>query len=440
MPDPGGAGIDAGPARGAGAEVLRPGYARFVLGALFIVYIFNFLDRQILSVLVEPIKQELGASDTAMGLLTGFAFAVFYTGAGLPLARVADRHSRTGLIAAGLVVWSLMTAASGLARSYAQLALARIGVGIGEASFTPSAHSLIADYFPPARRAGAMAVFAAGASLGAILGNVVGGVVGQAVGWRAAFFVVGLPGLLAAVWFRLSVREPPRGISEARHAAPQQHSTLAVVRRLLSSPSFAFLAVSASLHGFSSYGSSAWNAVFLMRVHGLSLAQTGLVLGLVSGSAGFVGQIVCGRLADRLGQRDPRWYMYFPAITSIAALPFLVGFLLIPDLWLAVAISVPGAFAASSWTGPTYAMAQGLAPLQMRAVASALVVFMLNLIGMGLGPLFVGWLNDALAPSLGLEAVRYSLLVAAIPHTLAAIFNLLAARTLRRDLEAASRE
>jgi MFS family permease len=432
--------MDAGPARRAEAEVLRPGYAPFVLGALFVVYIFNFVDRQILSVLVEPIRLELDASDTAMGLLTGFAFVVFYTGAGLPLARLADRRSRTGLIAAGLVVWSLMTAVSGLARSYAQLALARVGVGIGEASFTPAAHSLIADYFPPARRAGAMAVFAAGAGLGAIVGNVVGGLVGEALGWRAAFFAVGLPGLLVAVAFRRTVREPPRGISEARRAPTEQASTGAVVRHLLSTPAFAFLAASASLHGFSSYGAGAWNAVFLMRVHELSLAETGLVLGLVSGVASFVGQIACGRLADRLGRRDPRWYMYCPALTSVAALPFLIAFLLIGELWLAVAMSVPGAFLASAWTGPTYAIAQGLAPLRMRAVASALVVFLLNLIGMGLGPLFVGWMNDALAPRLGAEAVRYSLLVAAVPHTLASIFNLLAARTLRRDLEAAARE
>ncbi len=420
-------------------DAARAAYARYVLAALFCVYILNFLDRQILAILIEPIKAELAVSDTAMGLLTGFAFAVFYTGAGLPLARIADRGSRTGLIAIGLVVWSAMTAASGLARSFWQLALARVGVGVGEASFTPASHSLIADYFPPERRAGAMAIFAAGASLGTILGYLLGGLVGQYVGWREAFLLVGLPGLLAAPVFFLSVREPPRGASERRKVEAGQPTALAVLRHLLTRRSFVYLAASASLHGFSSYGSATWIAVFLIRVHGLSLAEAGLVLAVVSGASSFVGQIAGGRLADRLGRRDPRWYMFFPAITSVAALPFLLAFLLVPDTKLAVLLSVPGSLLVNVWTGPTYAMAQGLAPPRMRAVASALVVFLLNLVGMGLGPLAVGALNDLLAPRLGLEAVRYSLLVAALPHTLAAAFNLLAARSLRQDLEAAAR-
>jgi MFS family permease len=174
-------------------------------------------------------------------------------------------------------------------------------------------------------------------------------------------------------------------------------------------------------------------------VHGFSLSEAGLVLAVVTGASSFAGQIAGGRLADRLGRRDPRGYMFCPAIASVAALPFLVAFLLVPDPRLAVLCSVPGALLVNVWTGPTYAMAQGLAPPRMRAVASALIVFLLNLIGMGLGPLAVGALNDGLAPRLGQEAVRYSLLVAAVPHTLAAAFNLLAARSLRRDLEAAAR-
>ena len=415
-----------------------PRYSWYVLWALFVVYIFNFLDRQILAMLIEPIKAELGVSDTAMGLLTGPAFAAFYLTAGFPLARLADRYSRTTLITIGLVVWSGMTAVSGLARNFAQLALARIGVGVGEASFTPASHSLIADYFPPERRATALAIFAAGAGLGQIFGYLTGGYVGEFIGWREAFFLVGLPGIAVAVVFRSTVREPARGASEERRVQSGGESVWGVIRYLAGRRSFVFLAVSASLHGFSSYGVGTWTAVFLMRVHELSLSQAGLVLALVAGASGFVGQILGGRLSDRLGTRDVRWYMYFPATTSALALPFLVAFYLIPDIRWAVALSVPGSLMVSMWTGPTYAMAQGLAPPHMRAMASAIVVFLLNIVGMGLGPLFVGWLNDTLAPRFGEFAVRYSLLVAVVPHTLASVFNLLAARTLERDLEMAA--
>ncbi|MCH2169694.1 MFS transporter [Myxococcota bacterium] len=411
-----------------------PEYSRYVLGALFVLYIFNFIDRQLLNLFLEPIKQEFGASDTAMGALTGLAFALFYTIAGFPLARWADRNSRTALITAGLVVWSAMTALSGWTRSFAQLALARVGVGVGEASFTPSSHSLLTDYFPPEKRATALATFAAGASVGNVLGFFGGGLLADSIGWRNTFVFLGLVGLPIALIFRLTVREPKRSAPPT----PRPESILTIWRALMSRPAFLFLAVSASLHGFSSYGSTSWIAAFLIRIHDLSLFETGAVMALTSGVAATVGQIVAGRLADHLGKRDVRWYMYLPAITSVLTLPFLVAFLLMDDLTWAILLYVPGSLLASMWTGPTYAMGQSLAKPHMRAMASAILVFLLNLIGMGLGPLVVGVLNDVFAPHFGTDAIRYSLMLAIIPHSLAAIFNLRAARTLREDIADAS--
>ena len=413
-------------------------YSNYVLGALFVVYIFNFVDRQILAILIQPIKEDLGVSDTMMGLLTGPIFVISYTLAGLPLARWADRHSRVWLITGGMVVWSAMTAASGFARSFVQLATARLGVGLGEATFTPAAHSLISDYFPPNRRATALAIFAAGAGLGSMLGYLGGGYIGQYVGWHEAFLYVGFPGLIAALIFRWTVRDPVRGRYDAPRKEAGNESLGVVLRYLATRRSFVYIVASAMLHGFSSYGAGYWIPTFLIRVHHLSLSEVGLILGTIIGAMGFVGQIVGGRLSDSLGARDPRWYMWTPAIASIVALPFIIAFLLLDNLYWAIGLYAVGGWAMSMWTGPTYAMAQGVAKPHMRSMAAAIVIFMLNLVGAALGPLVVGMLNDWLDPRFGAEAVRYSLLIVAIPHTLASIFNLLAARTLREDLREAA--
>jgi predicted MFS family arabinose efflux permease len=416
------------------------GQANYALGALFVLYIFNFIDRQLLNLFVDDIAKEFGASDAQMGLLIGVTFVIFYTVAGVPLARWADRGSRTLLIALGLAVWSGMTSLTGLARNYWHLLLARIGVGVGEASFTPCAHSLLTDYFPAERRASALAIFAAGASAGNFLGFAGGGWLADHMGWRAAFLVIGTVGIPVALIFRLTVPEPVRALTAAQLAEARRDSVWSVWRYLASSRALVFLVISASLHGFSSFGSAAWTAALLRRVHELSLTEAGLVLAVGSGIGASVGQIIAGRVADRLGKRDVRWYMYLPAITSIASLPLLLLFLWSWDFWSALLLYTPAAFISSMWTGPTYAMTQSLAKPHMRAMASALIVLMLNLVGMGLGPLLVGILNDALAPSLGVAAVRYSLMFAVVPHALAAIFNLLAARHLIADLAVARGE
>ncbi len=406
---------------------------------LFVVYVVNFIDRQILAILLEPIKQELQVSDTAMGFLTGIAFALFYTFAGIPIARWADRGTRRTIIALGVLVWSGMTALSGLARTFPQLALARVGVGIGEAAGSPPAHSLISDYFPPERRATALAVYTMGAYLGVVLGLLLGGWINEYFGWRTAFFVVGLPGVLLALIVRLTLREPARGLSEGLTDQAELHSTSEVLRYLWSLRSFRHLSIAAALYGFAGYGFTNWAPAFLIRVHEMSTGETATWLGLSIGIGGGAGAYLGGRLSDGLGARDVRWFMRIPALGAVASIPFYVLFLFSPDRIAALLFYLPAALLGGFYVGPTYAMTQGLAKLHMRALASAVLLFILNLVGLGLGPQTVGILNDLLADRFGNEAIRYSLLLIGLTNAWAAGHSLLAARTLREDLEARNR-
>jgi predicted MFS family arabinose efflux permease len=409
--------------------------ANYVLAVLVLVYAVNFIDRNILAVLLQPIKEELQVSDTAMGFLTGFAFAVFYTFAGIPIARIADRGSRRTVMAVGIAFWSLMTAASGLARSFWQLAIARVGVGVGEASATPAAHSLISDYFPPERRTRALAIYNMGASLGVLFGLFLGGLLAEAVGWRWAFAVVGLPGLLVALLVRFTVPEPERGRSDGlvdRGAAPSLRETL---RYLAALPSFRHVALAAGLYSLTAYGLIAWAPTFMIRVHELSYAEVGLELGLVIGIGGGIGQIVGGVLCDRLSLRDRRWLVWIPALCALALAPFYTLFALSGDPELAVLAFVPVNLLNAVFAAPTYTITQGLASLRMRALASAIVLFLLNLIGLGLGPLVVGVLNDVLVPTRGTGAIRISLLILLLASLWGAVHSLLASRTLEADLD-----
>ncbi len=414
-----------------------PGRAYYTLAILFVVYIFNFVDRQILSVLLVPIKAELGASDTGMGFLTGFAFALFYTTAGIPIARLADRTSRTTIIAAGLVVWSGMTAVSGLARSFAQLAIARVLVGVGEAAASPAAHSLISDYFPAARRATALAVYTMGANVGILLGLAGGGWLAQYFGWRAAFYVVGLPGLVMAAIVWLTLEEPPRGAADAATPVEDEPmpSTGEVLRHLWGLRSFRHLTIAGGIYALAGYGFMTWVPAFLSRVHGLSIGEAGTWAGIMIGGGGALGAFLGGQLCDRLAPRDVRWQMWVPALGGLLIVPFGLGFVLIDDLTLALCLYAPAAVAGSFYVGPTFAVTQALAKLRMRALAAAIVLFALNLVGLGLGPVAIGFANDMLAPTLGDAAVRYSLAVALLTNLLALAHSLMASRTLKDDLD-----
>jgi predicted MFS family arabinose efflux permease len=410
-------------------------HARYALALLVAVYAVNFIDRNILAILLQPIKQEFQVSDTWMGLLTGFAFAVFYTFAGIPIARLADRGSRRTVMAVGIAFWSLMTAASGMARSFVQLAIARIGVGVGEASATPAAHSLISDLFPLQRRTAALALYNTGASLGILFGLLLGGWLAQSFGWRVAFVAVGLPGLLVALLVRFTIPEPPRGATEGyvdRGDAPGTGETL---RYLLAMPTFRHLAAAAALYSIGAYGLLNWAPTFMLRVHKLGYLEIGTKLGLVIGIGGALGQLAGGLLCDRLARRDRRWLLWLPALLGAGLTPFYAAFVLAEDPDLALLAFVPVNLMNAVFAAPTYTLTQGLASLRMRATAAAILLFVLNLIGMGLGPTLVGVLNDAFQASRGDAGIRLSLLVLLLANLWGALHSLLAARTLTRDLD-----
>lgn len=428
------------PVAGPGAPSAR--YRSYVLGLLVAVYVFNFIDRQILSILVEDIKRELELSDTALGFLSGIAFALFYTTAGIPIARWADRGSRRTIIAIGLAIWSAMTALTGLARTFWHLVGARVGVGIGEAACSPPAHSLISDYFPPERRATALSVYSLGIPVGVMFGYLAGGWMNEFFGWRVAFCVVGLPGVLLALLVRLTLREPGRGASEASGAgvesSGQHDSVVDVVRFIWGLRSFRHMSFAAALHAFIGYGAGAFVAPFLIRVHGMGTGELGTWLGLISGLVGGAGTFLGGAMADRIGgPRDARWYMWIPATATLLGVPFAFLFYLWPEARIALLLSIPGALLGPMYLGPTFAMTQGLVKIRMRAVASAILLFVINLIGLGLGPQAVGLVSDLLTPAYGVDSIRYALLsVVVLGSVWSAIHYLLAARTIRQDLRA----
>ncbi len=416
-----------------------PAYSRYVLALLFVVYVFNFVDRQVLAMLIGPIRDEFGASDTLMGLLSGFAFALFYTLAGIPIARWADRGSRRTVISCALLVWSAMTAASGMARSFAQLAVARVLVGVGEAGGTPPSHALISDYFPPQRRATALALYGNGVYVGAGLAYLAGGYIVTHYDWRTVYYAVGVAGLPLVLLVWLTVRELPRGASEVARAAPAPagQGFRSVLRYLLARPSFVWLVAGASCQAVSGYAFLGWAPEFLSRVHGMPRVEIGVWLGSILLVAGCGGITLGGIAADRLARVDRRWYTWLSAIVSVAGLPFALAFLLLGSPRAALLAFAPFYFVSNMYVGPLWSLTQSLVRPDMRATASAILLFILNIVGLGAGPFVVGFLNDALADRFGDHAIRYSLVVVALVGALAAPGFLRAARTLREDLDRA---
>jgi predicted MFS family arabinose efflux permease len=428
-------------ATGEAAGIPSAAYSNYVLFVLFLVYVFNFIDRQILSILIDPIKAELGASDTQMGFLTGFAFAVFYTVAGIPIARWADKGVRRNLIALGLAVWSAMTALSGVAQTYLHLALARIGVGVGEAAGSPPAHSLISDYFAPEKRATAISIYNSGIHVGVMLGYLAGGWINEFFNWRVAFMVVGVPGIVFALVVRFTIREPRRGMSEAAGTLPDtaQDSIKDVFRFMLSMRSFTLLSVATGISAFSAYGFGSWVPSYLRRVHEMGSGEIGTWIGLEAGIGGAVGAILGGRLADRLGAKDPRWYLWVPALSLVAYLPFIYLFLILDTPQLALLAYFGAITFAAMHLGPAIAITYGLVKVRMRALASALLLFILNMIGLGLGPLLVGIISDGLAPTQGAQSIRWALGIVAMSKVIAIWMFWAASKSLKKDLEAKHR-
>jgi len=409
-----------------------PAYTAYVLALLFGVAVFALVDRQIVGMLIVPIKQEFGVSDTLLGLLTGPAFAVFYVIAGIPIARWADRGVRRSIIALGLLAWSALTLASGLVTSFVQLALARSGVGIGEAAGTPPSHALISDYVRPERRATALALYSLGSTVGVFLAYLVGGWIRQAYGWRMVFIALGVPGVLLAVLIRLTVREPPRGRFEPAARAANE-PVGAVVRYLLGLPSYRQVLIASGLHSLAASAAGIWNPAFLERVHGMSGAQTGVALALGHAPFSALGMVASGWIIDRLALRDSRWLMWYTGWSSILLAPFTLIFLLAPREIALASMPVSALLTAAGIPG-MHATNQALARPSMRALASALNLLVLSLIGFGLGSFIVGVLNDRFAAAFGDQAVRYSLALVAVLSIWSGVHNLLAARTLRADL------
>ncbi len=420
------------------AAPLSAGARRYALGLLVVVYVFNFVDRSILSILLEDIKETFDVSDTYLGFLSGIAFALFYTVMGIPIARWADRGKRTTIIALAIFVWSAMTAATGLARSFAHLALARVGVGIGEAGCSPPAHSLISDYFPPERRATALSIYSLGIPIGGAIGFWAGGWLSELFDWRVAFMVVGLPGCLMAVLVKFTLPEPPRTVAVHTPASGgDSESTRDVLRFMLSLRSFRHMAFGAALHAFYGYGASAFIAAFFARSHGIPSGELGTWLAVLGFTGGVAGTYLGGFLSDRLASRDPRWYMWVPAVATTVYIPFAFLLYLWPDGRTALLLSFPGSFLGGMYLGPTFGMTQSLVAPRMRATASAILLFVINLIGLGLGPQAVGILSDLLHGEFGIESLRYALLsVVAVFASWSVVHYWLAARTLVEDLAA----
>jgi len=414
----------------------RPGYRNFALGLLTIVYVFNFLDRQIVNILGEAIITDLGLTDTEFGMLSGIAFAAIYATLGMPIARWADAGVRRNIIAIAVAIWSTMTALCGAAQNFWQLFFIRAGVGVGEAGGSPPAHSIISDIFPLSQRATALSVYSLGIYGGSLIGYVAGGYLASEFSWRVAFVVVGLPGLLLALLVRFLIHEPPRGLAESRtDVAPATFSRVLGILR--TRKSFRHIALGCALHAFVTYGLSAFMPIFLTRVHAMPIQQIGAILGLVAGIGGMLGTYGGGYLSDKLANRhgERRWHIWVPLISTVVAIPFYWFSLMLADTGFAAAVTwfVPSVIG-GMYLGPCLSTTHSLVGLRMRAQASAILFFVLNLIGLGLGPMATGLLSDFLKPEYGNLSIRYALVTMVLVNVWCATHYYLATRTLREDL------
>jgi predicted MFS family arabinose efflux permease len=405
--------------------------SHLTLGILLALNVTNHIDRQIMNILVEPVKRDLALDDAQIGWLIGGAFALFYTVAGIPIARLADRGNRRNLIAIALVIWSGMTVACGFARNFAQLLCARIGVAIGEAGCTPPAHSMLSDSFPPERRGTAISIYAVGVPIGTLVGMAFGGYLTDQLGWQRAFWIVGAPGLLLALVVRFALVEPPRGAFDAAGESSQMESLGNTLRFMGGMASVRHMLMAASVQTLCTAGLGAFNASFLVRVHGLTLTEAGIQLGLIAGLIGGASVLLAGRLADRLGARDLRWHWWVPGIGALASIPFSVGAYTAESASLAVGLLAIGSFGNHMYSALGHVVLQALAKPRMRALTSACALFCMNLVGYGLGPIVLGLLSELFGGGVG---IRYALLALLSCLVWSSLHFLLGARSYRSDL------
>jgi predicted MFS family arabinose efflux permease len=413
-------------------------YVNYVLGVIFVVTIFNIVDRTVTSILLEDIRKELELDDLQLGVLQGLAFSIVYTIASLPIAYWADRGVRRSIVALGLVAWSAATAVTAFVGNFAQLLAARMAVGIGEAAGSAPSQSLISDYVPAERRARALSVISIGSIAGLAIGQIAGGWLGEWYGWRSVFLIVGLPGIAVALLMRLSVREPERSQRETASFATS-------LRTMLGQPSFRWLLVAGTFALLASMGRNLWEPTFLRRIYGYDAGAAGTWYFLIGPLPAAFGIYLGARLGDRLGHADARWYLWIPVIGQILATPLQTAFVLwpesmrvdlpggLPELPVGFLFSIAGAVFGSLFTAPVLAITISLVPANMRAQAAAVSTGFHGLIGHGLGPFLVGALSRWLEPSHGVYALRYALLLATLTPIVSAVFFALGARTVRAD-------
>lgn len=417
------------PRPGVGADMSRKGelsarYGWFALGVLFVVALFNYIDRSLLSIMQVALKRDLHLSDTELGALTGLSFAIFYTVGALPVAWLADRLPRKYVLAAALTVWTLMTAAGSMASGFLSLMACRIGVASGEAGCVPTTHSLISDYFPRSRRALAMAIWGLSLPLGSMLGVFLGGQLTAEYGWRRTFAIVGLAGLALAPVVLFALREPARGrFDGARPAGAPGRPLGEALAILWNLRSFRYLCIGEGLQAWTQSGMLAWNGPFYSRIHHMPLAHIALALSLIVGFSGAAGTFLGGALANSLARRDLRWYMRIPAIAAFTTAPFALIQYFAPNPVLSLAAAVAPAAMVNVYMAPCNAMSQSLVSADMRAVTSAVLVFFASVIGQGCGPISVGLLSDILSHRFGLgaEGLRYALPILIGPAIAAAV-------------------
>lgn len=400
-------------------------YRRYVLAALLVVYTLNYLDRQFLAVLAEPVKVSLHLTDTELGALTGPLFALFYTVIGVPIGLLADRTNRVRIIVVACSIWSLFTGACGLASGFLTLALPRMGVGFGEAGGSPPAYSILSDYFPPRERGAALAVYSLGVPFGTMLGAMSGGLLAHLFGWRVAFEALGALGLLVAPVFWLTVREPPRGRLDPA-AVERDDNLFAGVILFFRRPLLAMTALASGVSAFAGYGALIWTPALLMRDKHMTLPQVSLYYAAMAGLTGALGTLASGWLVDKLGRRRASAYGFVPAAAYFVSLPFLALGVLSPTWPIALAFLAGPALLNNMFLPPFLAVVQNATPPRQRVVAGALLLFVMNLIGLGGGPFFVGFMSDRFKPLVGAaKGLEYGLLCLAPFFLLAVVCDLI---------------
>lgn len=407
----------------------------FTLGLLFVISLFNYTDRYMIAILLPNIKQEFHLSDTQMGVLTGIAFTLFYVVVGVPIARLADQYSRKKILVVALALWSLMTAACGMAQNFVQLLVARMLVGIGEAGSSPPSYSAISDLYPPHRRATTMAVYLAGAPCGILIGFILGGWLAEEYGWRYALLAVGVPGLIFAMLLIWLFKEPQRGQSDGlQQARPVAFWT--GLKALLANRTFRHAALGSAFYNALAVTYVNWMPSFFIRSHEMGVKETGFVLALIFGPAQIVGLLSGGFVSDRLARGDVRWYLRVPAIVMLLASPFFMLSLGVQSTALAlVCLGIP-LLVGGMQVSPVFAITPSLVDVRMRAVASAVLILIINLVSGGVGPVAVGFLSDLLAQSHGVDSLKYALLIITPVFSLwAALHYYLGSRCIRADIK-----